>query len=125
DTGISEGGRLWAVADIQVDGLAGGWDTFLLVTSTEPYLATIRVTVSCADGTVVTRDRGSFFNRTTLWLRHEFPETVGRRCGAVIESLPARITLSPSVPLYRTPLAVEKAAYRGDFSAGSVSVGTR
>ena len=74
----------------------------------------------------MTRDRALEFNRTTIWLRHEFPEAAGRRCGAVVESLPTKITLSPAVPLYRTPLVVEKAMYFGPaFAAGSASLATR
>ena len=65
-------------------------------------------------------------NRTTLWMRYEFPQTVGRRCAATIESLPTRVTLSPSVPLLRTPIVVEKAMYLGaDFRAGGATLATR
>lgn len=123
--GSPESGRLWAVADVQADADDGGWDTFVLVATTEQLLSNIRVSVSCDDGTTVTRDKSLSVNRTTLWMRHEFPEIVGRRCAATVESLPTRITLSPMVPLYRTPLVVEKAIYRGHFEAGGVALATR
>ena len=125
ETGSPDSGRLWAMADVQADADAGGWDTFVLVATTEQFLSVIRVTVACDDGTTVTRDKRLSVNRTTLWMRYEFPEIVGRRCATMVESLPTRITLSPIVPLYRTPLVVEKAMYRGHFAAGGVTLATR
>ena len=77
EIGSTTSGRLWAVADMQVDSFTGGWDTFLMVATTEQYIARIRVTVSCADGTAATRDKSLSVNRTTLWMRYEFPEIVG------------------------------------------------
>jgi hypothetical protein len=125
ETASPESGRLWAMADGQADADAGGWDTFVLVATTEQFLSNIRVTVACDDGTTVTRDKHLSVNRTTLWMRYEFPESVGRRCATTVESLPTRITLSPTVPLHRTRLVVEKAMYRGDFAAGGVTLATR
>lgn len=126
ETGATAGGRLWAVADVQADAAAGGWDTFLLVATTEQNVALIRVTATCGDGTRIARDLPLSVNRTTLWMRYEFPEIIGKRCAATVESLPARITSSPSVPLRRVPLFVEKAMYYGpDFAAGDASLATR
>jgi hypothetical protein len=111
---------------MQVDAEADGWDTFLLVATTEQSLASVRVAVSCEDGSGASRDIALSVNRTTLWMRHEFPQMVGRRCAATIESLPRRVTLSPSVPPVRTPIVVEKAMYLGaDFRAGGASLATR
>jgi hypothetical protein len=126
ETGATASGQMWGVADIQSDATAGGWDTFLLVATTQQNLARIRVSVACDDGTTVSRDSGISVNRTTLWMRHAFPEVIGKRCAATVESLPSRITSSPSVPLRRVPLVVEKAMYFGpDFVAGGVSLATR
>lgn len=125
EIGSTTSGRLWAVADMQADSAIGGWDTFLMVATTEQYVARIRVTLSCADGTTMTRDKALSVNRTTLWMRYEFPELVDRRCAATVESLPSRTTSSPLVPLYRVPLVVEAAMYRGDFAAGGVTLATR
>jgi hypothetical protein len=126
EVGATESGQRWAVADMQVDAAADGWDTFLLVATTEQALATIRVAVSCEDGSRTSRDIALSVNRTTLWMRYEFPQMVGRRCGATIESLPTRVTSSPSVPLQRTPIVVEKAMYLGtDFRAGGATLATR
>jgi len=123
--GSTTSGRLWAVADVQADADDGGWDTFVLVATTEQLLAQVRVTVACDDGTSVSRSKSLSVNRTTLWMRYEFPEIVGRRCAATVESLPSRITSAPDVPLYRTPLVVEKSMYRGHFAAGGVTLATR
>ncbi|AMY10342.1 hypothetical protein LuPra_03572 [Luteitalea pratensis] len=125
ESGSPESGQLWAVTDVQADADDGGWDTFVLVATTEQYLSHVRIRVACVDGTTVTRDKSLSVNRTTLWMRYEFPEIVGSRCAATVESLPTRITLSPTVPLYRTPLVVEKAIYRGHFAAGGVTLATR
>jgi hypothetical protein len=110
---------------VQADAEPGGWDTFILVAMTQQFLSRIRVTVSCAGGPTGSRDKSLSVNRMTLWMRHEFPEIVGRRCAATVESLPTRLTSSPTVPLYRTPLVVEKAMYRGNFAAGGASLATR
>ncbi|HTV00292.1 MAG TPA: hypothetical protein VMF13_07145 [Luteitalea sp.] len=114
------------MADVQADAVPGGWDTFVLVATTEQFIATIRVEVSCDDGTRVSRNRSISVNRTTLWMRYEFPEIVGKRCAMTVESLPTRVTSSPSVPRYRVPLVVEKALYYGSgFVGGDVSLATR
>jgi hypothetical protein len=124
--GASSSGKMWAVADVQSDATEGGWDTFILVATTEQYIARIRVSASCDDGTRVSRDRSISVNRTTLWMRYELPEIVGKRCAATVESLPTRITLTPIVPLTRVPLVVEKAMYYGSgFVGGDVSLATR
>ncbi|WP_239493462.1 hypothetical protein [Luteitalea sp. TBR-22] len=125
EIGATASGLAWGVADIPVDAAAGGWDTFLLVATTEPYLAQVRVDVACSDGTRVSRTPNLLPQRTTLWMRQEFPEIVGKRCGATLTSLEHRVTLSPEVPRRRVPIVVEVASYRGDFAAGGVSLATR
>lgn len=126
ETGATTGGQLWAVANIQADATDGGWDTFVTIATMQQQLAAVRIQIACADGTTASTELSLPVNRTTLWMRHEFPEIVGRRCAATIESLPKRVTLSPVVPLMRAPLVVETATYLGgDFRAGGATLATR
>lgn len=126
EAGSTQSGLVWAIADIQADAEGDGWDTFILVATTVQQLAQIRVAVACDDGATASRDISLSVNRTTLWMRHESPVVVGRRCAATIESLPTRITLTATLPLIRTPLVVESATYLGtDFRAGGVTLATR
>lgn len=125
DTGAGAAGTSWAVADVQADAAAEGWDTFLLVDSTESTGPLVRVRVGCEDGTTIDRTLALLPYRVTLWMRYEFPEIVGRRCSATLESLPRKLTLSPTVLPNRAPIRVEKAMYSGSFSAGTSTSGTR
>ncbi|BCS33437.1 hypothetical protein TBR22_A26640 [Luteitalea sp. TBR-22] len=125
EIGATASGLAWGVADIPVEAAAGGWDTFLLVATTEPYLAQVRVDVVCSDGTRVSRTPNLLPQRTTLWMRQEFPEIVGKRCGATLTSLEHVVASAPSAPPRRVPIVVEVATYRGDFAAGGVSLATR
>jgi hypothetical protein len=126
ETGSTRSGTLWGVADLLADAAAGGWDTFVLVATVDPLIARIRVTASCEDGTRASRDLDISVNRTTLWMRHVVPEIVGKRCAATVASLPVRVTSSPTVPLTRVQLIVEKAMYYGPgFAAGGASLATR
>lgn len=125
DTGAGPTGTAWAVADLQSDTAPDGWETFLLVNAPESTGPLVRVRLACEDGTTVDRTLALMPYRVTLWLRYEFPETVGRRCAATLESLPRKLTSSPSVPPNRAPMRVEKAMYSGAFSAGTSTSGTR
>lgn len=123
ETGAPAGGLRWGLADIQSDPESGGWDTFLLVATPAQEAALVRVRVSCADGLTTTRDVPHAGNRTTLWMRHVFPEIVGRRCGATVESLP---TDAPGELRPAARVVVEKAMYFGvGFAAGGVALATR
>lgn len=125
ESGATEGGRLWAVPDVRADADPDGWDTFLLVAVVEPDVAAIVLSVSCTDGARSRAQRNLASGRTTLWLRHEFPLMVGRKCAATIESRPVRLGVPPTSPLARTLLVVEKAMYRGNFAAGGATLATR
>ena len=122
---VDSPGLRWAVADIQVDAEPGGWDTFLLITSPPNLGPLVSVAARCEDGTAMSRAFLLEPYRMTLWLRHDFPELVGKRCGAVIESVPRKLTLSPLVAPVQSLIQVEKAMYRGGFAAGSASAATR
>ena len=125
DATSESAGLRWAVADIQADAQTGGWDTFLLINSPGPVGPLVFVDAACDDGTRVSKSYLLPPYRVTLWLRYDLPEIVGKRCGALIASSPRRLTLSPLVPPVQPPIQVEKAMYRGDFAAGSVSMATR
>jgi len=125
DTGAGSAGAMWAVADIQVDAAPDGWDTFLLVNAPESTGPLVRVRLGCEDGTTVERTLALLPYRVTLWMRYDFPEIVGRRCGAVLESLPRKLTNSPTVQPNRAPLRLEKAMYSGQFAAGTSTSATR
>jgi hypothetical protein len=114
---------LWAVADVEV-GSTPEVDTFICVGSQSFLGAGLRITLHYEDGTVSTQDRG-VGDRFTLWPRHDFPESVGRRFAMTIESLEVLLAASPSLPRGRVPIIVEKVTYRGNFEAGAASSATR
>lgn len=124
EAGATETGTLWAIADAEVRD-APSTDTFVLVTTAQPSIARIRMTLAFEDGQTVSRELPLLPNRNTIWVKQEFPEAANRRFGVIIESLPTRITLSPVVPIQRVPLMVEKAIYSRDFAAGAVSLATK
>jgi len=113
----------WAVADVEV-GSTPEVDTFICVSSRSLLGAGLRITLRYEDGTSSTRDIG-VGDRFTLWPRHDFPESVGRRFAATIESLDVLLGASPSLPRGRIPIVVEKVTYRGHFAAGAASLATR
>jgi hypothetical protein len=122
---IGSAGLRWAVADIRVDAEPDGWDTFLLIDSPPALGPRVSLELACDDGTRIMTGFLLRPYRVTLWLRHEVPQIIGKRCGAVITSLPRRLTMSPLVPEVLTSIQVEKAMYRGGFAAGSASMATR
>ena len=115
------GGRLsWAVADVEV-GSTPDVDTFICIGSQSFLGAGVRITLHYDDGTVSTQDPRSIGDCFTLWPRHDFPESVGRRFAMTIESLEVLLAASPSLPRGRVPIIVEKVTYRGNFEAGAAS----
>lgn len=125
DTGAGPTGTAWAVADLQSDTTPDGWDTFLLVNAPQSTGPLVRVRLACEDGATVDRTLALMPYRVTLWMRYDFPESVGRRCAATLESLPRKLTNSPTVQPNRAPMRVEKAMYSGAFSAGTATSGAR
>jgi hypothetical protein len=116
-------GTMWAIADVEV-GATPEVDTFICVGSRSWLGAGLRITLRFDDGTSATRDV-AVDDRYTLWPRHDFPESIGRRFAVTIESLEVLLAASPMLPRGRVPLVVEKATYRGEFEAGAGSLGTR
>ena len=114
-------GEAWALAEGEVSGAPFFTDTFVLVANTGSASGTVRVTLVFEDGTAsVAREfpiAGSA--RLDVMVSAEFPEAVGKRFGATVESVGAA----------RLPLVVERAMYNRshgmDFSAGTVALGAR
>ena len=125
EVGATTSGQRWAVADMQVDAEADGWDTFLLVATT------------AAVSRVHSR-RGVVRGRQSRHPRH-------RPLGQPNHAVDApRVPADGGTPLrgddrvaadarhlvavgaVRTPIVVEKAMYLGaDFRAGGASLATR
>lgn len=90
----------------------------------------VRVSLTCADGTWTGRDFSLPWSyegrRTTLWLRQEFPESVGRRCAALVESLPIDQyeSVPPRVVRYPAYILVESAVYGDSFASGTAALAT-
>lgn len=115
-------GTLWGLAE---GAVAGPTNTYILAANTDPNIAaSVNVTLLFEDGLPpVTRT----FNvapssRLTVDVHHEFPETLGRMFGALVESLPQ----GGNPP---AQIIVERAMYndvRGRFfAAGSDQLATR
>jgi hypothetical protein len=117
--GATATGTRWALAEGEVGG-PRGTDTYILVANTATAAGSVKVTLIFEDGTTATRTfavaGSSRFNVDT---RTEFPATLDRRFGAIVESLGD----SPA------PLVVERAAYWSvpgqPWAAGTNALGTR
>jgi hypothetical protein len=101
--GATRAGRRWAVADGDVATGPGASETYLLVANTAEHEARIRVTLLFRPGVpAVSREfRVAPASRFGLNLADAFPEAVGERCGALVESLGE----APA------PIVVERAMY--------------
>ena len=108
------------MAEGEVGGPRGN-ETYVLIANTSPFAGTARVTVLFEDGTApVTRDFAlTPSSRKNVVPFDDFPETIGKRFGLLIESVGA------------TPaqIVVERAMYSsasGDFwGAGSNALATK
>jgi hypothetical protein len=117
--GATATGTRWALADGEVGG-ADGTQTFILLANPGATAASVRVTLCFDDGSsderTVTVAASSRFN---LDVAAHFPSAVGRRFGALVESL----GISPA------PIVVERAMYTSEggvlWSGGTNALGTR
>jgi hypothetical protein len=117
--GVTTSGTKWALAEGEVDA-ATGTETYILIANTSPFSGEARVLLLFEDGaTVERRFQLRPTSRFNVAVGVEFPESSGKRFGAVVESLgpvPAQIV-------------VERAMYSDSagerWSAGSNAVGTR
>ena len=101
--GATRTGTAWAVADGEVSGAPLNTATFYLLANPTDMPATVNVTLLFADGGgPVTRTLTVVPNsRSNVSVKDEFPEAMGRRFGALIESVGAD-------PI---PIVVERAMY--------------
>ena len=118
--GATETGEKWGLAEGEVGG-AAGLETYILLANTSSTPGVARVTLTFEDGTPqVTRDVGIGANsRANVPVAIDFPEAVGKRFGAVVESVGA-------TPMQ---LVVERAMYGNSggvkWAAGSSALGTK
>ena len=90
-------GTRWAIAEGEIGG-PRNIETYVLIANTSPFDGTARVTVLFEDGTApVTRTFPLTANsRSNVAAAADFPETVGKRFGMLIESIgttPAQIVV--------------------------------
>ncbi|WP_291982501.1 hypothetical protein [Luteitalea sp.] len=113
--GATETGTAWAVADGEVSGPPFNRATYLLVANPGDTSAAVKVTLLFDDGApVVSRTFVVLPNsRFGVSVRDEFPEALGKRFGALVESL----------GVAAAPIVVERAMY-GDAGAEVWAVGT-
>ena len=117
--GATTTGARWASAEGEVGGTANV-ATYVLLSNTSAFEGSVRVTVRFEDGTNATRTFPvAATSRFNVDMRAEFPESVGKRFGVVVESLgttPAQ-------------LVVERAMYSDangvTWAAGSNALATR
>ncbi len=108
--GAIETGEKWGLAAGEVGGPLG-IETYVLVANTSAIDAAVRVTVVFEDGTTVDHTYAvPASSRFNVPVRDFFPETVGRRFGVVVESLP---TTSGTAQI-----VVERASYNDAVIAG-------
>jgi len=115
--GVTQPGAAWAVAEGECDGSSGS-DTYLLIANTSSNADSVRVTLFFEDGGTARREfQVEADTRFNVAISHEFPESRGRRFGALVESAGG------------APLVVEASLYRDaggtTWAAGSSTVATR
>jgi hypothetical protein len=117
--GATVTGTRWGLAGGEVGG-ARGIETYILLANTSTFAGRARVTLHFEDGTTAAREYDLLPNsRFNVAASGEFPQSSGRRFGAIVESLGA------------TPaeLVVERAMYSNAggvvWSAGTAALATR
>jgi hypothetical protein len=112
-------GTLWGLAEGESGGTSSA-ETFILIANTSSSAGTVRVRLVFEDSTVADRTYAlPASSRFNVAVAADFPEAVGRRYGALVESL------GPS-PI---PIVVERAMYSSAegvaWSAGTNALATR
>ena len=107
--GATATGTTWALAEGEVDTTRNK-ETYILVANTSPITATVRVTLFFEDGTTAQRTYAQIpaNSRFNVPVGNDFPESAGRRFGAIVES----------GGLHPALLVVERAMY---WDAGGVT----
>jgi hypothetical protein len=119
--GSTQTGTRWALADGEVLTTGPLTDTFILIANTSTFTGTARVTLLFEDGTApLSREFPiSASSRLNVDVRTDFPAAVGKRFGAIVESL----TVVPA------QLVVERAMYSNAagvvWAAGTNTLATR
>lgn len=118
--GATATGEKWALAEGEVSGAPFFTDTYILVANTSATTGTVRVTLVFDDGSApVSRDFPIAANaRLNVAASAEFPAAVGRRFGAIVESVGTPVQLVVERAMYNTSDGVT-------FAAGTASLGTR
>ncbi|MCU0256142.1 MAG: hypothetical protein MUF60_05325 [Vicinamibacterales bacterium] len=117
--GATQTGTLWALAEGEVGGPAAQ-ETYLLVANTSAFAGQARVTLVFEDGATAERTFAlPPTSRTNVAVGLDFPEAVGKRFGAMVESL-------GDVP---AQVVVERAMYSSaggaSWAAGTNALATR
>lgn len=117
--GATVTGTTWVLAEGEVGGTRG-IDTYILLANTSAQAGQAQVTLLLEDGSVASKTFGiEATSRTNVAVAAEFPEAVGRRFGAIVQSLGA------------TPaqIVVERAMYSNadgvSWAAGTNALATR
>jgi hypothetical protein len=118
-SGATSTGTLWATSD-GITGASAESETYVLVSNASASPGQIKVTLSFQDGSMSARTFAIGANaRFTVDTRVMFPESAGRRFGALVESIGA----SP------VPIIVERSTYSSAsfvrWAAGTNVLGTR
>ncbi|MGE3844929.1 MAG: hypothetical protein AB7I50_25470, partial [Vicinamibacterales bacterium] len=117
--GATSAGTKWVVAGGQ-DGGPSNAETYVLVANTSSVSASIRATLLLDDGRTFSRDyMVTPMSRWNIAVRHDFPESAGRRFGLLVESL----------GWGESPIVVESAVYSDAhgvvWAAGANALATR
>jgi sugar lactone lactonase YvrE len=122
--GATRAGTKWALAAGEVSSDARAVETFVLMANTSTYAGEAVLTLVFEDGTTASR---SYVlppsSRTNAWVSAEFPESAGRRFGAIIESV------VPAGGVWPAEIVVERAMYSNAggmrWAAGTNALGTK
>ncbi|MBL8142094.1 MAG: hypothetical protein JNM38_13345 [Acidobacteria bacterium] len=122
--GATTTGTVWAVAGGEVTGPPASANTYVLLANTAATPASVEVTVLFEDGTAAARRTFAVAptSRFNVDMAVEFPATMGRRFGVVVESVAAN-----GQPV--APIVVETASYHNDtlgrfWAAGANALAT-
>jgi hypothetical protein len=123
EAGATATGTRWALAEGEVGG-ATELQTYILVANTSAVSGTAQVTLYFEDATTAVQTITLPPNsRTNVAVGEMFPQAVGRRFGATVQSLPA--AGSSAVP----QIVVERAMYSNPdgvlWGAGTAALATR
>jgi Tol biopolymer transport system component len=109
--GATAAGTRWGLAEGEVGGPHSA-ETYILIANTSSSDGTARVTLFFEDGTTAVRTFGLLpRSRTNVSVSSEFPAAVGRRFGAVVESLdPNPVQIVVERAMYTSPGGITWAA---------------